>query len=171
MKKMKPKLDAHLKAIAPRLKDAEPGFRVPQFKTDEEELAWLDQNYERLADLTAKHGKKVQFKLVEPTKQISIRLPVRDLERSKEIAVARKISYQAVLKQALRTGLAAESGRKETGIEKWRKEAPSKIRVVEPEPHIHFGRRGMKIHFEQQGTKTDQEEPHKDQKAGKRARI
>jgi len=45
---MKKQLDA----ISPKLERVEPGFRVPKFKTDEEEIAWLDRNYERLAELT-----------------------------------------------------------------------------------------------------------------------
>jgi predicted DNA binding CopG/RHH family protein len=50
---------------------------------------------------------KVKLALKEPTRQISIRLPVRDLERAKKIAGVRKVNYQSVLKQALRRGLAA----------------------------------------------------------------
>ena len=68
----------------------------------------MDSNYERLADLTLKkHGKPVQLTLKEPTRHISIRLPVRDLERNKQIAGERKVNYQSVLKRALRRGLAA----------------------------------------------------------------
>jgi hypothetical protein len=59
------------------------GFGVPEFnKTEEEEIAWLDSNYERLGDLTLKHGRRGKLALKEPTRQISIRLPVRDLERA-----------------------------------------------------------------------------------------
>jgi predicted DNA binding CopG/RHH family protein len=102
-------LDKQLAAIAPNLEEVEPGFRVPEFASDEEELAWLDRNHERLAELTLKHGARVKLVLKEPTKQISIRLPVRDLERAKKIASKRKVNYQGVIKQALRRGLAAEA--------------------------------------------------------------
>ena len=105
--KRKSSLARQLEAIAPQLQEVKHGFRVPDFKTDEEEIAWLDRNHERLADLTLKHGARVQLSLKEPTRQISIRLPVRDLERAKKIAGERKVNYQSVLKRALRRGLAA----------------------------------------------------------------
>jgi hypothetical protein len=101
---MKKQLDA----ISPKLERVEPGFRVPKFKTDEEEIAWLDRNYERLAELTLKHGARVKLALKEPTRQTSIRVPVRDLARARKIAGERKVNYyQSVLKRALRRGLAA----------------------------------------------------------------
>jgi hypothetical protein len=65
------------------------------------------EGYERLADLTLKHGVRVKLVLKEPTKQISIRVPVRDLEQAHKIARERKVNYQSVLKSALRRGLAA----------------------------------------------------------------
>src|SRR5215471_6037696 len=105
--KRKSELAKRLEAVSPKLGEVELGFLVPEFKTEEEEIAWLDSNYERLADLTLKHGRRVKLALKEPTKQISIRLPVRDLERAKQIARERKMNYQSVLKQALRRGLQA----------------------------------------------------------------
>jgi predicted DNA binding CopG/RHH family protein len=106
--KKKSELGRQLSALAPNLEEVEPGFRVPEFKTEEEEIAWLDSNYERLADLTLKHGRRVKLALKEPTRQISIRLPVRDVERAKEIAGKEKVNYQSVVKRALRRGLQAE---------------------------------------------------------------
>ena len=80
------RLASRLDAAAPKLSEAEPGFRVPEFVSDAEEIAWLDRNHERLAELTLKHGARVQLSLKEPTKQISIRVPVRDLEKAKQRA-------------------------------------------------------------------------------------
>jgi predicted DNA binding CopG/RHH family protein len=94
-----------LKNIAPKLGDAVSGFKVPEFHSDEEELAWLDKNHERLAQLVEKHGVKVKLTLKEPTQQISIRLPVRDIERAKKIAARAKTNYQTILKRAVRSGL------------------------------------------------------------------
>jgi len=54
--KRRSKLAKQLEAISPKLWEVEPGFRVPESKTDAEEVAWLDQNHERLAELTLKHG-------------------------------------------------------------------------------------------------------------------
>jgi predicted DNA binding CopG/RHH family protein len=98
-----------LNAVASKLEASEPGFRMPEFVSDEDEIAWLDRNHGRLAELTLKHGARVQLLLKEPTKQISIRLPVRDLERAKKIAGQRKVNYQSVIKRALRRGLAVEA--------------------------------------------------------------
>jgi predicted DNA binding CopG/RHH family protein len=110
--KRKSELAQRREAASPDLGEAEPGFKVPEFRTEEEEIAWLDSNYERLADLTLKHGVKVKLELKEPTKQISIRVPVRDLERAKEIAGREKVNYQSVVKRALRRGLQEEGSEK-----------------------------------------------------------
>jgi predicted DNA binding CopG/RHH family protein len=99
-----------LARVAPNLEEVEPGFVVPEFRTEAEEIAWLDRNYERLAELTMKHGVRVKLKLKEQTRQISIRLPVRDLERAREIAGKRGVNYQSVLKQAVHHGLASAAG-------------------------------------------------------------
>lgn len=90
----------------PRLADIAPDLKVPQFASDEDELKWLEKNHQLLAELAEKHGARVKFVRREPTRQISIRIPVRDIERAKKIAAERKESYQAVLKRALRQGLA-----------------------------------------------------------------
>jgi predicted DNA binding CopG/RHH family protein len=102
--KKRSKLAQQLEA-APKLEEVEPGFKVLRFKTDEEELAWLERNYERLAELTMKHGGKVKLVLKEPTEQISIRVPVRDLEQAKKIARKEGVNYQSVVKRAIRRGL------------------------------------------------------------------
>ena len=52
------------------------------------------------------------------TRAISIRIPVADLERAKLIAKKTGIKYQAVLKQAIRKGLATERSRRERMAEK-----------------------------------------------------
>jgi hypothetical protein len=104
--KEKSKLARQLEAVAPNLWNVDPSFKVPDFKTDGEEIAWLEQNHERLADLTLKHGVRVNLVLKEPTQQISIRVPVRDIERAKKIGRERKENYQSVMKRALRRGLA-----------------------------------------------------------------
>jgi predicted DNA binding CopG/RHH family protein len=111
----KSELAKRLEAAGADLREAEPGFWVPDFQTDEEELEWLEANYERLAHLTLKHGVKVKLVLKEPTKQISIRVPERDLERAKEIAGREKVNYQSVVKRALRRGLAGEGREREEG--------------------------------------------------------
>jgi predicted DNA binding CopG/RHH family protein len=106
--KRRSNLAEQLSRVSPKLSEVEPGFRVPKFATEEEEIAWLDANHERLAELTLKHGARVRLVLKEPTKLISLRVPVRDLDRAKQIAGARQENYQSVLKRALRRGLEEE---------------------------------------------------------------
>lgn len=89
---------------APRLEDIAPDLKPPKFVSDEEELQWLEDNHERLARLAKKHGVPVRFIKREPTQQISIRLPVRDIQQAKQIA-GEDGSYQAVLKEAVHRGL------------------------------------------------------------------
>ena len=94
---------------APRLENIAPDLNPPKFASDEEELQWLEDNHARLARLAEKHGIPVRFIKREPTQQISIRLPVRDIERAKEIAGSNG-SYQAVLKEAVHEGLDNAAG-------------------------------------------------------------
>ena len=49
-------LAKRLDSVASRLGEVEPGFRLPEFASDEEEIAWLSRNHEGLAELTLKHG-------------------------------------------------------------------------------------------------------------------
>lgn len=94
-----------LHKVVPKLPDIAKDLHIPQFSSDEEEVAWLDANHERLAELTAKHGVKVKLILKEPTRLISLRLPVQDIEHAQKIAARNKEQYQAVLKRAVRNGL------------------------------------------------------------------
>jgi hypothetical protein len=48
-------LAKRLDAVASRLEEVEPGFLLPEFASDEVEIAWLNWNHERLAELTLKH--------------------------------------------------------------------------------------------------------------------
>lgn len=97
------KKKSELERIAPKVKST---LKVPEFKSDEEELAWLEKNHQRLAEIAQKHGTIVQFVKKEPTQQISIRVPVRDIEMAKKIGAKQNESYQSVMKRALRSGLA-----------------------------------------------------------------
>ena len=105
MKKAKRAQLEDLARITPALSEIAPGFRIPDFKSDEEEIAWLEANHERLGRLAEKHGIRVNLVLKEPTQQISIRLPVRDIEHAKKLAATLKTSWQTVLKRAVRSGL------------------------------------------------------------------
>ena len=102
---------------------------VPVFKSDVEEADWyatpkgrqstqrefaraLKQgNLRRSAGLkAAKTDPRVLEKLMEQAKEIttraiSIRIPIADLERAKQIAAQTGAGYQTVLKKAIREGL------------------------------------------------------------------
>jgi hypothetical protein len=102
---------------------------VSGFKSDAEEAAWYaTADGRRQTQLefgralragtlvqsaglkVAKTDPKILQKLMEQAKEnttraISIRLPIADLERARQIAEDTGIGYQAVLKQAIREGL------------------------------------------------------------------
>ena len=77
---------------------------LPTFASREEEAAWFDQNRDRLIDLVLQHGRVTGPRRVV-TRQLTMRVPVADIERAKEIAEQQGIGYQTVLKQAIRKGL------------------------------------------------------------------
>ena len=49
--------------------------------------------------------KLVEQAKAKATQAVSLRIPVADLERAKSIAAKQGVGYQAVLRQAIRTGL------------------------------------------------------------------
>lgn len=79
---------------------------APKFRSEAEEAEWLDQHQELIADLLVKHGRRGAV----PTKNISVRLPVTDLERARKIAERRGVGYQTVIKTLLHEALKRESG-------------------------------------------------------------
>ena len=83
-----------------------PAPKIPKFKSEAEEAAWWDANEDYIIDRLKKHGRVVRpLNPEQPTKAISIRIPVDDLERAQTIARQKGIGYQTVLKEAIRKGL------------------------------------------------------------------
>lgn len=80
-------------------------FRVPKFATEAEEIRWFEENRDQIEALAMKHGRMVPARNVEPTVQISIRLPESDIQRAKAVAQKKGIPYQSLLKQVIREGL------------------------------------------------------------------
>jgi predicted DNA binding CopG/RHH family protein len=78
---------------------------APEFRSEAEEAAWWDQNQELIADLLIKHGRRGAV----PTKNISVRLPVSDIERARRLAEERGIGYQTLIKTLLHEALKKES--------------------------------------------------------------
>ena len=102
---------------------------VPQFRSETEEADWYvtpegrrqtQREFERalrtgrLSRAAGRTVEKTDPKILEQlieqakenaTRAISIRVPIVDLERAKQIAEETGVGYQAVLKKAIREGL------------------------------------------------------------------
>lgn len=87
----------------PRLQDL--GFKVPDFKSDEEEVAWLDRNAQKLGALALKHGVKVYFVPREPLQHVSLRLQASDVARARKLAKLTGQKYQTIMRVAVSKGL------------------------------------------------------------------
>jgi hypothetical protein len=75
--------DRRKPGVADRLYDA------PVFRSEAEEATWWDQHQDLIADLLVKHGHRG----TAPTKNISVRLPVTDLDRARRLAEKRGVGY------------------------------------------------------------------------------
>ncbi|HUA85977.1 MAG TPA: hypothetical protein VMB85_19095 [Bryobacteraceae bacterium] len=80
-------------------------FDAPQFRSEAEEAEWWDRHQELIADLLVKHGRRGAV----PTKSVSVRLPVTDLERARKLAVKKGVGYQTLIKTLLHDALKKES--------------------------------------------------------------
>jgi len=63
---------------------------APVFLSEAEEAAWWDQHQDLIADLLLKHGRRGAV----PTKNVSVRLPVTDIDRARRLAEKRGVGYQ-----------------------------------------------------------------------------
>ena len=90
---------AKRKSAKPVLIDA------PQFRTEAEEAAWWDRHQSLIADMLFKHGRRGAV----PTRSISVRLPVTDIERAQKLAAKRGVGYQTIIKSLLHEALRRES--------------------------------------------------------------
>jgi predicted DNA binding CopG/RHH family protein len=78
---------------------------APEFRSEAEEAAWWDRHQSLIADLLLKHGRRGAV----PTRSISVRLPVTDLERARKLADKRGVGYQTIIKALLHEALKKES--------------------------------------------------------------
>lgn len=78
---------------------------APEFKSEAEEAEWWDRHQELIADLLLEHGRRGAV----PTKNISVRLPVTDIERARKLAGKRGVGYQTLIKTLLHEALKRES--------------------------------------------------------------
>jgi predicted DNA binding CopG/RHH family protein len=91
--------------------NAKPGRRgsitieAPSFRSEAEEAEWWDRHQDLIADLLLKHGRRGAV----PTKNVSVRLPVTDIERARRLAEKRGVGYQTLIKTLLHEALKKES--------------------------------------------------------------
>lgn len=78
---------------------------APEFRSEAEEAAWWDKHQDLVADLLLKHGRRGAV----PTKNVSVRLPVTDIERARKLAEKRGVGYQTLIKTLLHEALKKES--------------------------------------------------------------
>ncbi len=78
---------------------------TPQFRSEAEEAEWWDRHQELIADLLLKHGRRGAV----PTRNVSVRLPVTDIERARRLAEKRGVGYQTLIKTLLHEALRKES--------------------------------------------------------------
>jgi predicted DNA binding CopG/RHH family protein len=78
---------------------------APEFRSESEEAEWWDRHQELIADLLLKHGRRG----IVPTRNVSVRLPVTDIQRARKIAERRGVGYQTVIKGLLHEALKRES--------------------------------------------------------------
>jgi len=75
----------------------------PSFSTEAEEAAWWDTHPEVLTEAFERaYGKPVA------TQSITLRLPVQDIAKARQVAMARGLRYQTLLKSILHEALARE---------------------------------------------------------------
>ena len=78
---------------------------TPEFRSEAGEAEWWDRHRDLIADLLLKHGRRGAV----PTKSISVRLPVTDIERARKLAGKRGVGYQTLIKTLLHEALRKES--------------------------------------------------------------
>jgi predicted DNA binding CopG/RHH family protein len=94
------------------------GMKVPKFATEAEEARWWDSNAGKvesrlLAALrtgTAQVGTAQRLaREARESKNITIRMPVAEIERARELAGKKGIGYQTYMKMLLREALDRET--------------------------------------------------------------
>ncbi len=78
---------------------------MPVFRSEAEEARWWDKHQDLISDLLLKHGRRGAV----PTRSVSVRLPVTDIERARKLAAKRGVGYQTVIKSLLHEALKKES--------------------------------------------------------------
>ena len=92
---------------------------VPKFKSEEQESKWWDDNRKKveqnllnaMANGSARRGMAVKLtQLARASKNITIRLPIDDINRARRLSEKKGIRYQTLIKMYLHEALAREEG-------------------------------------------------------------
>ena len=81
------------------------GWRPAVVRSEAEEAESWDLHQGLIADLLLKHGRRGAV----PTKNVSVRLPVTDIERARKLAEKRGVGYQTLIETLLHEALKKES--------------------------------------------------------------
>jgi predicted DNA binding CopG/RHH family protein len=74
---------------------------TPRFRSEAEEARWLDKHQDLLTGLLIKHGRRA----VVQTKSVTVRLPITDIDRARELATGRGMGHQTLIKTLLHDAL------------------------------------------------------------------
>jgi predicted DNA binding CopG/RHH family protein len=96
------------KSLRPKSPAGTPGNPVridtPVFQNEAEEAEWWDAHSELVTDLLIKYGRRPQVQ----TQSVTMRLPVQDLHRARQLAEKRGVGYQTLIKSLLHDVLKRE---------------------------------------------------------------
>ena len=76
----------------------------PRFRSEAEEVEWWDSHQDLVADLLLKHGRRAAM----PSKSITVRIPVTDIDKARQLAEAKGMGYQTLIKVLLHDALKRE---------------------------------------------------------------
>ena len=77
---------------------------TPVFRSEAEEAAWWDSHQDLVADLLLKHGRRTAM----PTRSVTVRIPLTDIDKARQLAEAKGIGYQTLIKILLHDALKRE---------------------------------------------------------------
>ena len=77
---------------------------TPRFRSEAEEAEWWDSHQDLVADLLLKHGRRTAI----PSKSVTVRIPVTDIDKARQLAEAKGIGYQTLIKVLLHDALKRE---------------------------------------------------------------
>ena len=96
------------------------GMKIPKFSSEEQEALWWDEHKATveenltaaMRDGTAQRGTAQSLTAeVRGSKNITIRMPLADLERARQLSSRRGLAYQTFIKMLLHEALDSEEKR------------------------------------------------------------